>query len=240
MFGSIQRGINNKYIYLQLFLFGFIIWNLHNAKLSSYLVTPNMGKTLESIEDIYGANISLWAGYFKNIQNNFTVYMKNHNPKVYDFEQNTFKGIFNYSIDKIEFYEHIYNFDMSHGYLINDVKWSFISRSQKLLERKLFSYSDFCSEYGFLYPFFFHDGQKILTETIKCFTLKVLESGLDFAWQELSYLDINFRLHKNINENFQILGFGYFEISWWIIGVGIILAVLVFFVEVLKDKFKNK
>lgn len=233
--GSIQRGVNNKYVYIQLFLFGFIIWNLHNAKLSSYLVTPNLGRSLVTVEDIYEANISLWAGFFKDIENNFTVYMMKHYPKIYNYEQNTFKGIFNYSIRPDEFHEHLYNFDLSHGYLVSDVQWSFISRSQMLLERKYFTYSDFCTDYGYLYPFFIPPGHKILRESVNSYILKVIESGLDFAWEERSYLDINFKVHTNNDEsNFQILGFEYFEVSWWIIVLGIFSALLVFFVEVFK------
>lgn len=131
--GSIQRGINNKYLYIQMFLFGFIIWNLYSSKLSSYLTTPNFGKLMKTVEEIQEANITLWADFYRNRQINIIDYMRIFYQKIYNYEQITFKGQFNYSIEKDVFYKHLYKFNSSLGYLINEIKWNFISHSQKLL-----------------------------------------------------------------------------------------------------------
>lgn len=229
--GSIQNGINNKYVYLQMFLYGFIIWNLHNAKLSSYLTTPNLGRRLETVEDINEANITLWANFYSKMNASLMKYMKKYHQKIYNYEQTTFRGKFNYSIGTEEFYKHLYNFDLSHGYLIDDIKWSFISRSQKLLKRKLFSYPDFCPEYGFVYPFYLLQRIRPLREIFASFTLKVIESGLDFAWEERSYMDINFKFRKSVEDFFHPLGIDYFKIIWWIFIFGIALGILSFCVE---------
>uniref|UniRef100_T1GKK9 Uncharacterized protein n=1 Tax=Megaselia scalaris TaxID=36166 RepID=T1GKK9_MEGSC len=199
-----------------MFLFGFIIWNLYNSKLSSYLTTPSLGKHLKTVEEIREANLTLWSDIYRKIQRNFTVYLKKFYPKIYDYEQVTFKGQFNYRIEKPEFYKHLYEFDTSQGYLINEMKWNFISHSQKLLNRKLFSFSDVCPRYAFLYPFNLRNGHKFLQEILTSFTLKVIEAGLDLAWEEMS------------NKSFEILGFKYFETVWWILIVGIILSILTF------------
>lgn len=55
--GSVHRGVKvpgfkTKITYLILYLYGFIIYNLHMSKLSSYLCTPNIGRRIETIEDI--------------------------------------------------------------------------------------------------------------------------------------------------------------------------------------------
>uniref|UniRef100_T1GKL0 Uncharacterized protein n=1 Tax=Megaselia scalaris TaxID=36166 RepID=T1GKL0_MEGSC len=204
---SIQNEIKNKFVYMQLFLYGFIIWNLHSAKLSSYLTTPNLGKTIKSVEDINRANITLWGQYHRNIQRNITEHVKTLYPRIYDLGHKTFKANFNYSIEKDTFYKHIYDFDVTHGYLINEEKWKFISRSQTLLSRKLFSFSKICPTYGYIYPFFIDGSEKVLKEIVSFFTLKVLENGLDLAWEELSILDMKLKFKKDYKNSFQVLGF---------------------------------
>lgn len=236
--GAIQNGIKHKFVYLQMFVYGFIIWNLHNSKLSSYLTTPNLGRRLETVEDINEANITLWASYVKQMKTNLTEYVKKHYRKIYDYEQMTFKGKFSYSIGKEEFIKHLFDFDLSHGYLIDEIKWNFISRSQKLLKRKLFSYSEICPEYGFVYPFSIDLGKRALKEIVALFTMKIIESGLDFAWEERTYLDINFKL-QNIQEHlFRPLGFQYFQYIWIICAFGIGLSVLSFCIEILVRHLK--
>lgn len=230
--GSFQIKIKNKFIYIQMFLFGFFIWNLYNSKLTSFLSTSNIGKTLKTVEDINQANITLWAAYYRNIRGNFTDYIRRIFPKMYEYEQNTFKGKFNYSIGRDKLYKHLYDFDLTHGYLINEDKWKFVSHSQMLLKRKLFSFSEICTEYGFLYPFIIFDSNEILKDVFISFTLSVIESGLDLAWEKLSYIDINFKFRKDYEgKHFHILGFEYFEVTKWILLIGIISSILVFCVE---------
>lgn len=214
-FCSIQKGIKHKFIYIGLFIYGFIIWNLHNAKLSSYLTTPSLGKTLNTIEDINRANVTLWGNYYRNVPGNFSKYMQMFYPSVYSYEQKLWKGKFNYSIKTEDFFNKLYEFDTSHGYLIPEIKWNFISRSQMLLTRKLFSFSKECLLYGFLYPFKMYSGYTILQDIVTTYIMKVIESGLDFAWEELSYQDIKFKFQTDFDKSeVQVLGFPYFEVAW--------------------------
>lgn len=233
--GSTYKGINNKYLNILFFLYGFIIWNLYSAKLSSYLTTPNLGKTLETVEEVRKSNLSLWGNYYKNIEN-LTDYLKQNFPKISKYQE-IFKGQFDPHIKHKEFYKHLYDFDLNHGYLVNDVIWNFIGNSQKLLQRKLFSYSKICPKNGFIYPFFHHDKLYILSNVFSSFTLKVLESGLDYIWELYSYLDIKFKYKREeVQHSWTVLGFKYFEVTWWILFVGIFSSILVFIFEIWYSK----
>lgn len=236
--GSVQKGVNNKVIYIQLFCYGFIIWNLYNAKLSSYLTTSNLGKELKSPEEINNANITLWANFYSKRGINVSEYLREFYPNILEFEQKIFKkGKFNYLITTEEFYERLYKFDVSHGYLINDIKWNFIRRSQMLLKRKLFKFSQFCSEYSFIYPLDLYGCKLLLQDFIKFFTLNVVESGLDIAWEQFTYNDIHFKFYPDINSSpIQTLRLEYFEVAWWILTFGITLSSITFLFEIL---FKN-
>lgn len=235
--GSVHKGINNKIIYIQMFLYGFIIWNLYSAKLSSYLTTPNLGRVLKTTDDINKANITLWADFNLKIRGNLTVYMKDFHSHLYDFKENIFKEKFNYNIPAPDFYEKIYKFDVSRGYLINDIKWSFIRRSQMLLKRKLFSFSNVCSDFGYIYPFYFYDISNILQDIFSSYTLKVTESGLDLAWEEKSYYDIKFKFRTDFDEiPWQVLELQFFEVIFWIFFTGISLSILVFIAEMVKRR----
>lgn len=193
--GSIQRGIRNKVIYIQMFLYGFIIWNLYSAKLSSYLTTPYQGKPLKSLEDICNANITLLSDDSAYLRPgiNLTDYVRRIRPWIFEFQQNTFKGTFDYTIDTAEFHNHLQEFDSNYGYLVHNIKWEFLDRSQSLLKRKLFSYSDICLDYGFLYPFISNDDRPAFNEIFRYFAIKTSENGLIFAWEQRTYFDDKFK-----------------------------------------------
>lgn len=238
--GSVQNGIRIKYIYIQLFVYGFIIWNLYSAKLSSFLSTSNLGKELKTYDDVNEANISLWANYLRDIQINLSDYMKSDHPNIFKYEE-IFNGKFDYRIPMQEFYGQLYTFNASHGYLINEIQWNFISRSQMLLTRKLFSYSNICPEYGFIYPIDLYEKTKILKDIFTSFTLKVIESGLVIAWERFSYSDIKFKYQTDFGvTSLQILGFSYFEVPCWILTFGIVMSSLVFVVEKCIAKFNHR
>lgn len=138
-----QKGIKVNLIFIQILLYGFIIWNIHKAVFQNYLATPNLGKQLKSADDIKEANISLWGNFYKEIDN-LTQYMKTFYPNIYNYEQNIFKGKFNSNMEYIIFNQHLRNFDVSHGYLVHELTWNYINHYQMLLRRKLFSYSKLC------------------------------------------------------------------------------------------------
>lgn len=92
-----------------------------------------------------------------------------------------------------------------------------------------------------MYPFSTPDGELILREIFIEFTLKVIESGLDVGWEELSYVGIKFKFRKSFGEqDFTVLGFAYFEVCWWILAIGIVLSLLAFLAEFISKTYKGR
>lgn len=94
-----------------LFIYGFIIWNHYSAKLSSYLSTPNLGKQLKTSEEVNQANITLWSDFYRERQIKTSDFVKEFYPNVFEYEQNPFRGKFNYGISSSKFNERIFKFD---------------------------------------------------------------------------------------------------------------------------------
>lgn len=239
--GSIQYGVNNKCVYIQLFLYGFIIWNIHNAKLSSYLTTPNIGKILKTVEDVKAANITLWGNFYKKrTMISHMDFMKKFNPNIHKYETETFKGKFISNISHKIFNNHLYSYDISHGYLVNEIVWNFLSHSQTLLKRKKFTYSKLCPKVGFIYPFASTNLYISINDIMSLFTLRTLENGLDMAWEQLSYNDIKFKFLKDDQDiPWNVLGFPYFEVCWWILVLGLTCSIFIFGLEVFVREFQS-
>ncbi|KAL5286414.1 hypothetical protein ACFFRR_007815 [Megaselia abdita] len=238
-FGSVHSGHkrNNRerLIYIQMFLYGFIISNLYNAKLSSYLTSPDFGKTLETIENIKKANLTLWSTFNKHIQDDLV----KHYPLIYQLREEALKGILKTDIQFNTFYEHLFQFDTNQGYLIWDFMWSYIKLSQYLLKKKIFKMTKICPMIGFVQPFDLYTSnfEANLNDLLSHFTMRIQSSGLDYIWQKRSYRDMHFRFMRVFVEDWRPLGFMYFKIAWWILFCGISIGFCSFVVEMIFKKW---
>lgn len=219
-----------------MFLYGFIIWNLYSAKMSSYLSSTNRGRTLETLDDIRNENLQLWVTYHVRLSDEIG---KKILPLIYYYKENLLPGQLNVDVTREDFDKHIYLLNNSYGYLIKDYAWSYISLAQSLLSKKLFSKSNLCPEQGFIYPIFTFRIIR-MRETQEIFYMRVAESGLDYIWEQFSYYDIKFKLIKESKQNFMILGFKYFKIAWIIGFLGIGLSLIIFISEFIYKNGKQK
>lgn len=219
-FGAVHQGIacsliRNNFAYLILYLYGFIIYNLHISKLSSYLATPNFGKRIETLQDVIENNITLWSLYDL--------------LPLYEKELN---GFLNLSIEPEIFYVNLDGFNTEQGYLIPRFTWRYINHRQKLLKKKSFSFSNICVARGFLTPFQFVYGKTaVLQEIINYFTMRIIESGLDYIWEQNTFQDIGVTYMKTHSLATVILGFKYFQVPFCIYSLGIGLSLISFCIE---------
>uniref|UniRef100_T1GWT2 Uncharacterized protein n=1 Tax=Megaselia scalaris TaxID=36166 RepID=T1GWT2_MEGSC len=184
--GSIYKGINsrnsrNRIIYLFLFLYGFVVWNLYSAKISSFLTTINRGRNLRTINDINNEKLVILASIplFRSDKS-----LKWAFPEIYSFMRKFPDKRFLHNVSKNEFNELWLSMNNSFGYLIADYSWSYVSLIQSLLSRKLFSFSNLCPDKGFIYPTYFISKYVKLDETMDLFHMRVLENLKYFtiAW----------------------------------------------------------
>lgn len=236
--GTIYQGFNHKFVYIQMFVYGFILWNLHNAIVSSYLTTQDIGRNLKSFEDIQNYDIPLMGNLYVNADNPLEI-IKIILPHIFHLQEIALKkGQFNASVKDHIFQKHLYGFDRTYGYLINDAIWSYFDYSQKFLKRKLFFFSKMCPMSGYNYPLRSSNGLFLLHDLYTLYTLRVLEGGLNIIWETISYRDIKFRFLQNeIRASWLKLGFKYFNIVWLIYIIGTFTSVCAFFSELLCDKY---
>lgn len=239
--GSVYKGFNNnnsrkRLIYIQLFLYGFIVWNLYSAKMSSYLSTVNRGKRIESLEDIKKETFMLWASFDVYISDSA---VKNTHPSLYFYKEHLRPGQVDFSIKRNIFDQHMFSFNNSLGYFVNDHVWPYISMYQSLLIRKVFSFSNMCPLVGRLYPLSLTPLVRMV-DTINLFYMHILESGLDLFWQQTSYFDMKFQILRKIETNYIVLGFQYFKIAWIIGFTGLVLSLIAFMMEFITSNFKYK
>lgn len=229
-FGSSHKALSNiktikKFIIISLFLYGFILNNIYNAKLSTYLTTANLGKILTSLEDLKSYNVSLMVwNENKNLGNRFfTKY-----PKMKSISE-ILGTLFQFS-NEFEFFNKLNNFDNTVGYFISTLKWPYIKKSQELLNKKLFSLSKICSKASildnFLTPFsfnfyFYHYS---MDETIRHFTIKIRDTGLEEIWTTLSIFETEFYFLRDQADNINPLSLQYFRTGWILLVSGLILS----------------
>lgn len=227
--GTVFKGTDiprNRVIYLGLYLYGFIIYNMHMAKLSSYLTSPYLGKQIKTIEDVKENNVSLWATKVQKPYI-FTYIQK----EVLEYSMNELKGFLTPDVPSKIFYEHLHAFEAGRGYLVPSHRWRYMNHRQMLLKKKMFSLSDVCAGRGFVIPFKLFEYLPILQELFSYFTMKVLESGLDYIWELKTYHDIGLTYLKTYSMDWMILGYQYFTVAWWIFAVGISSSFIVFCIE---------
>lgn len=231
--GSVHKGLTfqgfrKRFIYINLFLYGFIIWNIYSAKTSSFLSTTNRGTLLKNLDDIRSQKLILWASIlYLNEGELFEQAFK----YVY-FYKKILGDLFNHKVPRDIFNQHLYSLNNSYGYLISDYIWNHLCLYQSLLKRKTFSLSYMCPEQGFIYPISINYGNIFkIQEGLEIFYMKVLEGGFDYIWQQFTYYDIKFKVLKPDFESFIVLGFKYFETAWYILFLGISFGILVFIGE---------
>lgn len=155
---------------------------------------------------------------------------KKEYPSVYDHWLKL-NGQFELFVHDEVLHQKIIEFNTTYGYLIPEYKWSFISRSQTLLKRKLFSFSRICLNSGFIYPLQNLNSHLDFEQVFSFFNLRVLETGFQDIWETFSYRDINFRYLRMTSDQWTVLGFEYFEVAWWILVLGNCLSGVVFVIE---------
>lgn len=237
-FGSSYKGQQNasmfkSIIYIQLFAYGFVTSNLYMSKLSSFLTTL-LGKTIDTLEDLKEKNISVLAP-FEPFFNGNKEYFGKIFPEVYDYWKKL-GGQFHFTTPEEEFDRNLIEFNTSYGYLIPEHRWSFISRSQSFLKRKLFSFSELCTNSGFVYPLRSQNPYLKFHDIFTYFYMRVSESGLKNIWETLSYRDMNFHYIRLAHEQWIVLGFEYFQVAWWILAIGVSLSLCVFLIEISRNK----
>uniref|UniRef100_T1GEB6 Uncharacterized protein n=1 Tax=Megaselia scalaris TaxID=36166 RepID=T1GEB6_MEGSC len=145
--------------------------------MSSYLSSANRGRVLETIDDIRKEKVVLWVSIMGLNMTDSSA--KLAFPKIVYFMENLSPGQLNVQVPRQYFNKKLFSLNNSYGYLINDLIWPYISLSQSLLTKKVFSLSNMCLDQGFINPIFFMFNFVKMQEIQELFNMRVAEKSFD-------------------------------------------------------------
>ncbi|KAH8417567.1 hypothetical protein KR222_001954, partial [Zaprionus bogoriensis] len=137
-----------------------------------------------------------------------------------------------------EFYRTRNSFNTSWAYSVSTLKWYIFAEQQRYFQRPLFRFSEVC----------FHEGRpqsillaenSIYREELKLFTMRLHQGGLLRQWMQHSLYDMikAGRMHlkdHSIDNPIEPLSVQDFQLAWRWCGVGLLLALSAFVVELLR------
>lgn len=232
--GVISKATRIRLVYILLFVYGFIVWNQHNSILSSYLTTPNKGQKIDTLKKIKETGIKVWYNVDDRSYKNMYLII----PKIAAYRIHHLKKQFS-SILYNKFYNNLKIYNTSQGYMIPEFMWNTFKYAQLLLKRKLFSYTNICPTCGFVYPINPDVESPDMEEMFSYFTIRAQECGLTYIWTQFTYYDVKFKFLRMEIRSWKVIGFKFFEVTWWIGGVGMILSLVVFAAEIAIFKVCN-
>lgn len=213
----------SAFIYCILTFYAFIITMFYNAKLSTYLTTLAYDKQLETVEDIVDYNIKILG--------DFLTRMEADSLLGESFEIMDFKDVI----------ERLLSFDTSSSYGVYSFQWDYIKRSQILLKRRLFAFTNICSKpngLSYLGPISIAKYYSDLES--KMFVIKIQQSGLLKYWEEMSFYKMqevgNFSFLRDDEEIRSPLDFEFYKVGWIISFFGWFGGLVVFVCEVCSNQ----
>lgn len=219
---------NGKLGHISLFsimcAFGFVLSNLYQAKISTFLTTHIYGKEIKTVDDIMKSKLTVLG---------FDIYNQQLKAGLHPVIKTV--GSFD------DAFNNAFKFNANYGYSLYNWQWDFLRKSQELLPRKILVYTDICDQEFDPYvsmstPFQFEDD-------LNCFTLMVKEAGLMQIWETLTYIDLrNMKLFKYLRDLEDIrkpLTMVYFLHAWYILGCGWCSAIASWILENIFRKLKG-
>lgn len=216
----------NFVVFILLIFYGFFLNNTYLSKLSTYLTSYVYGKQIENVDDFIQSELKILT-YFNSfntfpgkLQKSFII--EENRSKVNDF---------------------IFNLNSSFAYPVLKNVWKYLERSQSLLSKKKFKYTNICEKSEIetiLVPMV----PKLYMEAHYFrFTLLVHEAGLMDVWDTFSYIDLERRkLFKYLKDNEEVrkpLSLLFFKKIWYLLFTGHTLGFVSFVLEILLKSGQN-
>ncbi|XP_059225726.1 uncharacterized protein LOC131997883 [Stomoxys calcitrans] len=209
-----------RFIYVLLFLLGFLVTNLYVSKMASFLTASPTVPQISTIQDIIDAKLgAMIMAYEYEILKEF-----NWPKQFMDLVVNATKPVMDKHRDRL---------NTSYGYATQTDRWVFANRQQRYMKKPIFRLSDTCiGPYYHVYPML-RDSH--LAQPLEAFIVRSLEAGLILHWEREAFQDALYLGYmRMIPENCSIMALklDFFRSIWYLWWFGLILGSLVFYLEV--------
>ncbi|KAH8417535.1 hypothetical protein KR222_001576 [Zaprionus bogoriensis] len=130
------------------------------------------------------------------------------------------------------------NFNTSWAYSITSTKWTLINEQQRYFQRPLFRYSEVCLFGNAAYSILIAE-KSIYHEKLKLFSMRTHQSGLLIRWLRHSLFDMVETGRMSLKDYStsskpQALGQQDLQLAYQCFGIGIVLAIVLFSIELLQ------
>uniref|UniRef100_A0A1I8PUH3 Ionotropic glutamate receptor C-terminal domain-containing protein n=1 Tax=Stomoxys calcitrans TaxID=35570 RepID=A0A1I8PUH3_STOCA len=209
-----------RFIYVLLFLLGFLVTNLYVSKMASFLTASPTVPQISTVQDIIDAKLgAMIMAYEYEILKEF-----NWPKQFMDLVVNATKPVMDKHRDRL---------NTSYGYATQTDRWVFANRQQRYMKKPIFRLSDTCiGPYYHVYPML-RDSH--LAQPLEAFIVRSLEAGLILHWEREAFQDALYLGYmRMIPENCSIMALklDFFRSIWYLWWFGLILGSLVFYLEV--------
>ncbi|XP_037941339.1 uncharacterized protein LOC119674280 [Teleopsis dalmanni] len=165
-----------RFLYVMLFLFGFMLSNMYISKMASFLTTSPQAQQILDVEDIISEDLHVMVVEFE-----YNMLAASPNS----FNKRFLKQL--QIVDKAVLDLHRDNMNTSFGYSVQTDRWKFLNKQQKYLKKPLFRLSEICV--GPFYHVFPMQFDSHLSTPLKDFIMYASQCGLYKHWEESAFAD---------------------------------------------------
>ncbi|XP_075167548.1 uncharacterized protein LOC142239641 [Haematobia irritans] len=189
-----------RFIYVLLFIMGFIITNVYLSKMASFLTTSPHVKQINTVQDVIAAKLPIMV-----LEPEYANLMDYNLPKEFmDLIINVTKQEMDRNRDR---------FNTAYGYSTQTDRWEFANLQQINLKYPIFRLSDICiGPYYHVYPMKRDSHLAIPLET---FIIAAAEAGLTHHWKREAFADAVFLKYLHmmlVNDEFLPLTLDFYRI----------------------------
>ncbi|XP_053961625.1 uncharacterized protein LOC128865354 [Anastrepha ludens] len=228
-------SVSRRIIFILIFSLGGLLSNFFSTNLAKWLTVPPHEEFINKFSQAADRNIQI------QIPESYIAELKFYRGE--DF-WNKYSHVFKVTKTVEEFQSNIRKMDSRYGYAMSSLAWSTIEERQKYFARPIFRLSE--SLYytkGSLLSLPTSDNS-IYKDLLSDFYLRTRENGLLSHWFKNTFFAMVMIGHINFEDLSQsqrhdVLTLKEFEWVWMAYGVGMVLSVLTFLVELLWRKFRR-
>lgn len=216
-----------RFVAVLLFILGFILVNIYLSKLASRLTIFISDHQIDTVDDIIEANLSILL-----LSHEYPI------MEAANFPQKFLDLLIIVERSEIDAYRE--SFNTSFGYTIPTDRWELLNMQQRYLDKPIFRLTTIClGPFYLVYPL---RNESHLYSSLKQFTMRTQQSGLQVYWKRATYADILSAEYAKILvgiEEKKPLTLEFFYYIWIIWTIGLIISAIAFTIEIIAFFFRN-
>lgn len=216
-----------RFIFLLLFVMGFLITNLYVSKMASFLTASPEQPQINTVQDVIDTKLPIMIMDYE-----YEILESYHYPQMF---MDLLVKANKYEMDK-----HRDRFNTSYGYSIQSDRWNFLNIQQRYLKKPLFRLSQICI--GPYYHAFPLQKDSHLSRPLQSFIMATSQVGLMTYWKKEAFADALYLGYVRmliVKESLLPLSTSFFRSIWYVWWMGLIISGVAFCLEMKGVTWQN-